>query len=154
MCHHSVLPVKVVGESSVRLRQFLCLCSPFKLLWGLLLYKRSAAWRTWPTNSEWSDYPQQKSAIGVTETGDLFVLACCHFKCTHRPVTGSEEHDSPAHAPAHCGFQDTGSCNLLLFSSNDHTPSELMSKQTLKKKKSTNGYSLNIYILQQGELSV
>lgn len=98
-----------------------------------LLNKQPVSWRIQLTCSEWSNYPQQKSTVSVTEMGDLFASACCHFRCTHHAITGLEEHDRAAHSPAHCGFQDMRSCDLLLFSSSDHTPSGVTSLQTSEK---------------------
>lgn len=97
------------------------------------------------TCSEWSNYPQPNSTVSITEMGDLFASACCHFRCTHHAITGLEEHDRAAHSPAHCGFQDMRSCDLLLFSSNDHTPSRVTSITNIRKVPSTS--LSNIYIL-------
>lgn len=90
------------------------------LLKAALSYKH---WVSWRGQQTW------KSPVSVTEMGDLFASAHCHFKCTHHAITGVEEHDRPAHSPAHCGLQDMRSCDLLLFSSNDHTPAWVMSIQ-------------------------
>lgn len=46
----------------------------------------------------------KNSTVSVTEMGDLFASARCHFRCMHHAITALEEHDRPTHSPAHSSF--------------------------------------------------